>query len=133
MCPRPFQAETQLTRHQGAAAVLDFYAIESPLAQPRNAILGQLVSALVGVATCKLFMLSPHFEAVRWLGASFACAMATAAMGLVRSPLWATLEMQITDQSPNRQEQSTPPRAPPPSWPSSTPTYPPSAGSSSPP
>lgn len=123
----------RLTRYQGAAAVLDFYAIESPLAQPRNAILGQLVSALVGVATCKLFMLSPHFEAIRWLGASFACAMATAAMGLVRPPPRETLETQITDPSLNRQEQSTPPPVPPPSWPSSTPAYPPSAGSSSPP
>lgn len=84
----------------GAAAVLDFYAIESPLAQPRNAILGQLISTLVGVATCKLFMLSPHFEAVRWLGASFACAMATVAMGFtgtVHPPAGATALMAVLD------------------------------------
>ncbi|KAK1831530.1 HPP family-domain-containing protein [Podospora conica] len=86
----------------GAAAVLDFYAIESPLAQPRNAIIGQLVSALVGVATCKLFMLSPHFDDIRWLGASFACAMATAAMGLtgtIHPPAGATALMAVLDDN----------------------------------
>ncbi|KAK3301740.1 HPP family-domain-containing protein [Chaetomium strumarium] len=86
----------------GAAAVLDFYAIESPLAQPRNAILGQLVSALVGIVICKLFALSPHFEAVRWLGASLACALATAAMaltGTVHPPAGATALMAVLDPS----------------------------------
>lgn len=80
----------------GAAAVLDFYAIESPLAQPRNAILGQLVSTIVGVATCKLFMLSPRFQEVRWLGASLSCALATLAMGFVwpLSPTRDTMEKE---------------------------------------
>ncbi|KAK4246077.1 HPP family-domain-containing protein [Corynascus novoguineensis] len=84
----------------GAAAVLDFYAIESPLAQPRNAILGQMVSALTGVAVCKLFALSPHFEAVRWLGASLACACATALMaltGTVHPPAGATALLAVLD------------------------------------
>ncbi|KAL2182107.1 HPP family-domain-containing protein [Thermothelomyces heterothallicus CBS 202.75] len=84
----------------GAAAVLDFYAIESPLAQPRNAILGQMVSALTGVAVCKLFALSPHFEAVRWLGGSLACACATALMaltGTVHPPAGATALMAVLD------------------------------------
>jgi hypothetical protein len=85
---------------QGAAAVLDFYAIESPLAQPRNAILGQAVSAVVGVAICKLFALSPHFEAVRWLGASLSVACATALMaltGTVHPPAGATALMVVLD------------------------------------
>ncbi|KAK4236842.1 HPP family-domain-containing protein [Achaetomium macrosporum] len=84
----------------GAAAVLDFYAIESPLAQPRNAILGQMVSALVGIVICKLFALSPHFESVRWLGASLACALATAFMaltGTVHPPAGATALMAVLD------------------------------------
>ncbi|EQL02090.1 HPP family protein [Ophiocordyceps sinensis CO18] len=34
----------------GAAAVLEFYAIESPLAQPRNAIVGQAIATVAGVA-----------------------------------------------------------------------------------
>lgn len=82
----------------GAAAVLDFYAIESPLAQPRNAILGQLISSVIGVAVCKLFALSPHFEAIRWLGASLSCALATIAMGLtgtVHPPAGATALMAV--------------------------------------
>jgi len=84
----------------GAAAVLDFYAIESPLAQPRNAIFGQLISAIIGVAVCKLFALSPNFDAVRWIGASFACAAATAVMGLtgtVHPPAGATALMAVLD------------------------------------
>ncbi|KAH6839522.1 HPP family-domain-containing protein [Chaetomium sp. MPI-CAGE-AT-0009] len=84
----------------GAAAVLDFYAIESPLAQPRNAILGQAVSALTGIAICKLLALSPHFETIRWLGASLACACATALMaltGTVHPPAGATALMAVLD------------------------------------
>ncbi|KAK3380549.1 HPP family-domain-containing protein [Lasiosphaeria ovina] len=82
----------------GAAAVLDFYAIESPLAQPRNAVLGQLVSSVIGVGIAKLFALSAHFEAVRWLGAALACAVATAAMGLtgtVHPPAGATALLAV--------------------------------------
>ncbi|KAK4154908.1 HPP family-domain-containing protein [Chaetomidium leptoderma] len=84
----------------GAAAVLDFYTIESPLAQPRNAILGQAVSAAVGISLCKLFALSPNFESVRWLGASLACACATALMaltGTVHPPAGATALMVVLD------------------------------------
>ncbi|KAK4444229.1 HPP family-domain-containing protein [Podospora aff. communis PSN243] len=84
----------------GAAAVLDFYAIESPLAQPRNAVFGQLISAIIGVAVCKLFALSPHFQAIRWIGASLACAAATAVMGLtgtVHPPAGATALMAVLD------------------------------------
>ncbi|KAL2155735.1 hypothetical protein VTH82DRAFT_477 [Thermothelomyces myriococcoides] len=84
----------------GAAAVLDFYAIESPLAQPRNAVLGQMIAALTGVGICKLFALSPHFEDVRWLGGSLACACATALMaltGTVHPPAGATALLAVVD------------------------------------
>ncbi|KAJ4385902.1 hypothetical protein N0V85_007998 [Neurospora sp. IMI 360204] len=85
----------------GAAAVLDFYAIESPLSQPRNAIGGQLVSCIVGISIAKLFALSPHFESIRWLGASLACASATAVMaltGTVHPPAGATALMAVLDE-----------------------------------
>ncbi|KAK3948190.1 HPP family-domain-containing protein [Pseudoneurospora amorphoporcata] len=84
----------------GAAAVLEFYAIESPLSQPRNAILGQLFSCIVGISTAKLFALSPHFESIRWLGAALACASATAVMaltGTVHPPAGATALMAVLD------------------------------------
>lgn len=86
---------------QGAAAVLDFYAIESPLAQPRNAVLGQLISAIIGVAIGKLFQLSPHYDSVRWLGASLACSLSTVVMGLTGTahpPAGATALMAVLDE-----------------------------------
>lgn len=70
---------------QGAASVLNFYAIESPLAQPRNSVLGQFISSVIGVAICKLFVLSPHFESIRWLGGALACALATVLMALTKT------------------------------------------------
>ncbi|QKX61020.1 uncharacterized protein TRUGW13939_08166 [Talaromyces rugulosus] len=69
----------------GAASVLNFYAIESPLAQPRNSVLGQVISSIIGVAICKLFALSPHFESIRWLGGALACALATVLMALTKT------------------------------------------------
>lgn len=45
----------------GASAVLAFGVIESPLAQPKNLVLGQFVSALVSVAITRLFLLSPSY------------------------------------------------------------------------
>jgi CBS-domain-containing membrane protein len=74
-----------LNSEQGAAAVLNFYAIESPLAQPRNTILGQIIASIVGVGICKLFLLSPHFESIRWIGGALACAAATAIMSLTKT------------------------------------------------
>ena len=82
--------------------MLEFYAIEAPLAQPRNAILGQLLAALVGVSTCKLFSLSPNFPALRWLAASLSCASATAIMaltGTIHPPAGATALLAVADDS----------------------------------
>lgn len=70
---------------QGAASVLNFYAIESPLAQPRNSIFGQVISSVVGVAVCSLFALSPHFESIRWLGGALACALANTLMAITNT------------------------------------------------
>lgn len=46
----------------GASAVLLFVAIESPLAQPRNFVLGHFVSALAGTCITRLFVLDPRYQ-----------------------------------------------------------------------
>ncbi|KAK8035463.1 hpp family protein [Apiospora rasikravindrae] len=97
----------------GAAAVLEFYAIESPLSQPRNSILGQVLASLVGVAVAKLFELDPTlFPAagtpesgvpahdLTWLAGALACASATAVMaltGTVHPPAGATALLAVVD------------------------------------
>lgn len=91
-----------LTVHvlQGAAAVLEFYSIEAALAQPRNAVLGQLISALVGVAVCKLFLLSDNFAEYQWAGGALACAAATCLMALTKTvhpPAGATALLAVVD------------------------------------
>ncbi len=58
----------------GASAVLLYGAIRSPLAQPRNLIGGHIVSALIGVASYKLFANQ------LWLAAPLAVATAIAVM-----------------------------------------------------
>ncbi|KAM4054405.1 HPP family protein [Hirsutella rhossiliensis] len=84
----------------GAAAVLEFYAIESPLAQPRNAIAGQLIATVAGVAIAKLFQLSSSFQELRWVGGALACASATALMALTKTvhpPAGATALLAVVD------------------------------------
>ncbi|KAK7967658.1 uncharacterized protein PG986_001935 [Apiospora aurea] len=97
----------------GAAAVLEFYAIESPLSQPRNSILGQVLASLVGVAVAKLFELDPTLFPVAggpesgvpahdltWLAGALACASATAVMaltGTVHPPAGATALLAVVD------------------------------------
>ncbi|KAJ9138780.1 HPP family protein [Coniochaeta hoffmannii] len=86
----------------GAAAVLEFYTIESPLAQPRNAVLGQIISVTIGMCICKLFALSPHFESIRWVGGALACATATAVMALTKNvhpPAGATALLAVVDRT----------------------------------
>jgi len=58
----------------GASAVLIYGAIKSPLAQPRNLIGGHIISAIIGVATYKLF--GNHL----WFASSFSVATAIAVM-----------------------------------------------------
>lgn len=80
--------------------MLEFYSIESPLAQPRNSVLGQLLAALVGVAVCKLFQLSPNLEEIRWLGGALSCALATTVMALTKTvhpPAGATALLAVVD------------------------------------
>ncbi|KYK59032.1 HPP family protein [Drechmeria coniospora] len=84
----------------GAAAVLEFYAIESPLAQPRNSVVGQIIAAVVGVAVTKLFQLSDRFHELQWIGGALACASATALMALTKTvhpPAGATALLAVVD------------------------------------
>jgi hypothetical protein len=86
----------------GAAAVLEFYSIESPLAQPRNAIVGQLLASITGVGICKLFLLSSHFDNVRWVAGALACASATSIMALTKTvhpPAGATALLAVVDDN----------------------------------
>jgi len=90
-----------LTRcKKGAAAILEYNTIESPLAQPRNAIGGHFISAVVGIAVTKLFELSPHFESLRWVAGALACGLASAAMTLTKTihpPAGATALLAAVD------------------------------------
>ncbi|KAI0004695.1 HPP family protein [Xylariaceae sp. FL0662B] len=86
----------------GAAAVLEFYAIDSPLAQPRNAILSQIIASVVGVSCSKLFQLSPHFESIRLFAGALSCAAVVALMGLTKTvhpPAGATALLAVADDA----------------------------------
>jgi CBS-domain-containing membrane protein len=69
----------------GATAILEYNAIASPLAQPRNVIFGQALSAIVGVAITKGFEHSSQFNHLRWLAGALSCATASIVMGLTNS------------------------------------------------
>jgi len=63
----------------GASAVLIYGAVRSPLAQPRNLVGGHILSAVIGVASYKLFYPFP------WFASSFAVATAIAVMHATRT------------------------------------------------
>lgn len=46
----------------GASAVLLFGVVESPLSQPRNFLLGHLLSAFIGTAITRLFVLNAGYQ-----------------------------------------------------------------------
>ncbi|WEW56530.1 hypothetical protein PRK78_001976 [Emydomyces testavorans] len=84
----------------GAAAVLEYCAIESPLAQPRNALFGQFFSALVGICVAKLFALNPNHENLYWIAGPIACAAATLVMIVTKTihpPAGATGLLAVVD------------------------------------
>ncbi|KAM0699457.1 hypothetical protein Q7P36_000459 [Cladosporium allicinum] len=64
----------------GATAILDYSAIRSPVAQPRNAVFGQGLSAIVGVAIAKCFMHNSNFNDLQWVAGAVACACAALVM-----------------------------------------------------
>lgn len=69
----------------GATAILDYSAIRSPVAQPRNAVFGQGLSAIVGVAISKLFQLNSNFQDLQWIAGAMACACASLVMCMTNS------------------------------------------------
>lgn len=80
--------------------MLEFYAIESPLAQPRNAIGGQIIASVIGVAIGKLFLLHDNFEDIKWWGGALSCAAATSLMALTKTvhpPAGATALLAVVD------------------------------------
>jgi len=72
---------------QGAAAILEYNVIESPLAQPRNLIGGHFLSALIGICVTKLFELLPAetYDSLRWLAGAISVGVASAAMTLTKT------------------------------------------------
>ncbi|KAL1642103.1 hypothetical protein SLS58_005693 [Diplodia intermedia] len=87
----------------GAAAVLNYNVITTPLAQPRNAVLGNTLAALTGVCIAKLFMLDDDgssFDAYRWLAGPLCCGCASWAMTMTNTvypPGGATAILAATD------------------------------------
>ncbi|KAK6586596.1 hypothetical protein PZA11_001653 [Diplocarpon coronariae] len=69
----------------GAAAILEYNTIESPLAQPRNALLGQVFSSIIGVGITKLFKMSSDFDDLRWIAGALSVGLASAFMSLTKT------------------------------------------------
>ncbi|GAB7342661.1 hypothetical protein MBLNU457_g0817t1 [Dothideomycetes sp. NU457] len=83
----------------GASAILDYNAIHTPLAQPRNAFFGQLLSSVLGVGISKLFQLG-NFDSTQWIAGALACAVSSFAMGVtgtVHPPGGATAVLACTN------------------------------------
>lgn len=79
---------------------MEFYAIESPLAQPRNFFIGQLLAAVLGMGFGKLFQMSAYFHTIRWLGGALSCATVTSLMALTKTihpPAGATALLAVVD------------------------------------
>lgn len=79
---------------------MQFALIDSPFAQPRNAILSQVIASVIGVGIAKLFALNPHAAALPELSAPLACAIVTAVMILTNTshpPAGATAVLAVTE------------------------------------
>ncbi|TKA77207.1 hypothetical protein B0A55_02584 [Friedmanniomyces simplex] len=85
----------------GASAILDYNTIRSPLAQPRNIIVGHSLSAVVGVGVSKLFQLnSSLFANYSWVSGAVGCACASLVMSItntVHPPGGATAVLASTE------------------------------------
>lgn len=80
--------------------MLEFCAIESPFAQPRNALFSQVFACVIGVGISKLFALNPYAEEFSSLGGALACGITTAVMALtntVHPPAGATSLLAVTN------------------------------------
>jgi len=70
------------------------------MGQPRNAILGHLLSAFVGICVAKTFEHTLSFDNYRWLAGPLACGIASAAMTLtntIHPPGGATAILAVAD------------------------------------
>ncbi|KAH3940577.1 hypothetical protein HBH53_213640 [Parastagonospora nodorum] len=103
-----FNSMSSIQRHHppaliasfGASAILEYNAIRSPLGQPRNALLGHTLSALVGVGVSKLFQYHSEYESIKWIAGAVACGIASAVMLLtntVHPPGGASAVLAATD------------------------------------
>lgn len=86
----------------GAAAILEYNTIESPLAQPRNLVLGHFFSAIVGVGITKLFLHLPpeRFNDLEWLAGALAVGVASVVMSVTKTvhpPAGATALLAATN------------------------------------
>lgn len=84
--------------------MLEFCTIESPLAQPRNAVLGQLIGSIIGVALSKGLALAGPTEShdLQWLLGAVSCGCTIVVMGLtgtIHPPAGATALLAVTDES----------------------------------
>ena len=87
----------------GAVAVLIYGSYTSPLAQPKAVILGNFVSAFVGVCMAKLFSLSTVFQlgtadGIAWIAGALAVGLSIGAMQLfdiVHPPAGATALLAV--------------------------------------
>ncbi|GAA5950369.1 hypothetical protein JCM21900_003707 [Sporobolomyces salmonicolor] len=64
-------------------SVLLFGRPESPLAQPRNVVFGNAISAVLGVAVAKLFCLKPGFQVGDLYGVNWAAAAVALSLSLL--------------------------------------------------
>ncbi|KFY27546.1 hypothetical protein V493_03427, partial [Pseudogymnoascus sp. VKM F-4281 (FW-2241)] len=85
----------------GATAILLYSTPASPLAQPRPLLLGQAISATVGILIALAFRsLGPQeFERLRWLAGALAVAVAAAVMAITKTvhpPAGATALLAVT-------------------------------------
>ncbi|KAL1599924.1 DNA repair protein rad16 [Paraconiothyrium brasiliense] len=80
-------------------SVLEYNAIRSPLGQPRNALLGHTLSAIIGVGITKIFRLRSDFEKIKWIAGAVSCGTASAVMlitGTVHPPGGASAVLAAT-------------------------------------
>lgn len=83
-----FQKFSIVNDTQGASAVLIYGAIEAPLAQPQQLLVGHFIGGLVGIIITKLFLLLPteaQFDNLSWLAVSLSCATAIVLMQITKS------------------------------------------------
>jgi hypothetical protein len=86
-----FKSHTAFSAHHpplviasyGATAILCFNTVHSPLAQPRNIIMGHFVASLIGVGFQKLFSLSQGGQDHYWLCGGLSVAVSSVVMSIL--------------------------------------------------